>query len=318
MPRKLRIEYPGAIYHVLNRGDQREDIFRTDADRQLFIDTFADCCAKTDWQVHAYCLMRNHFHLVIESPRPDLVSGMKWFCGVYTQRFNIRHKLCGHVFAGRYKALPIDGSGNGYLRTVCDYVHLNPARAGVVKPQERLETFQWSSYGFYLKPPQQRPRWLRVDRLLGEKGIPRDSEAGREQLSKDMERRRAQENAEDYEQIRRGWFLGSEEFRKELLAAAVERVGLSNYGAERRETELTKAERLVCEELDRLAWAEQELQLCSKGHRDKVAIARRLRQESTISLKWIAQRLHMGSWTYVSNLLRPHNAEPPSQSNLFQ
>ena len=113
MPRELRIEYPGAIYHVLNRGDQREDIFLDDEDRQKFLTTLGECCGKTGWEVHAYCLMRNHFHLVIETPRANLVAGMHWLSGVYTQRFNIRHKLCGHVLAGRYKAPLVEGSGNG-------------------------------------------------------------------------------------------------------------------------------------------------------------------------------------------------------------
>ena len=98
MPRPLRIEYPGAIYHVMNRGDHREDIFRDDDDRQRFVCALGESCGKTEWQVHAYCLMRNHFHLVIETPHPNLVVGMKWLLGVYTKRFNIRHKLCGHVF----------------------------------------------------------------------------------------------------------------------------------------------------------------------------------------------------------------------------
>ena len=124
MSRKLRIEYPGAMYHVMNRGDQREDIFRDDQDRQKFLSTLGEACAKTEWQVHAYCLMRNHFHLVLETPQPNLVLGMKWLLGVYTKRFNIRHKLCGHLFAGRYKALVVEGSGNGCLRTVCDYVQV--------------------------------------------------------------------------------------------------------------------------------------------------------------------------------------------------
>ena len=128
MPRKLRIQYPGAMYHVMNRGDQRED---DDSDRQKFLISLGECCQKTEWQVHAYCLMPNHIHLVIETPQPNLVAGMKWLLGVYTKRFNIRHKLCGHVFAGRYKALVVEGSGNGYLRTVCDYVHLNPVPAGL-------------------------------------------------------------------------------------------------------------------------------------------------------------------------------------------
>ena len=78
MSRKLRIEYPGAMYHVMNRGDQREDIFRDDDDREKFLCTLGEACAKTEWQVHAYCLMRNHFHLVLETPQPNLVFGMKW------------------------------------------------------------------------------------------------------------------------------------------------------------------------------------------------------------------------------------------------
>jgi len=111
-------------------------------------------------------------------------------------------------------------SGNSYLRTVCGYVHLNPWRAKLIKPDEALESFRWSSHPEYLKPHSQRPKWLRVDRLLGEKGIPKDSEAGRKQFALEMERRRAEESAADYEEIRRGWFLGSEEFRNELLAPA--------------------------------------------------------------------------------------------------
>jgi len=104
-------------------------------------------------------------------------------------------------------------------------------------------------------------------------------------------------------QVQVGWCLGREEFRQELLAAAVERVGASHYGADRRETGEQKAERIVREELKRRGWKEQDLPGLSKGDKDKVALARRLRQETTMSLKWIARRLRMGSWTYVSNLL---------------
>jgi len=105
----------------MNRGDHGEDIFKDDKDRHRFLSTLGEACVKTDWQIHAFCLMRNHFHLVIETPRANLVEGMKWLLGVYTKRFNLRHRLCGHLFAGRYQALIVDGSGNGYLKTVCDY-----------------------------------------------------------------------------------------------------------------------------------------------------------------------------------------------------
>ena len=142
-----------------------------------------------------------------------------------------------------------------------------------------------------------------VDRLLGENGIPKDNEAGRKQSALLMERRRAEESAADYEQLRRDWVLGSEASRQELLVAAAERVGPNPYGAQRYETGVQKTERLVQEELRRLGWREDELRGRPKGHSGEVVMARRLRQETTMSLKWIAERLQMGSWTYVSNLL---------------
>ena len=304
MPRKLRVEYPGAIYHVMNRGDRREDIFKDDRDREHFLSALGEVCAKTEWQIHAWCLMNNHLHLVIETPQANLVAGMKWLLGVYTKRFNIRHKLCGHLFAGRYKALVVDGSGNGYLQTVCDYVHLNPARAGLLPGKVPLKSFRWSSFGQYLRPPGQRPNWLRVDRLLGEKRIPRDSVAGRQEFERQMERRRREDLGPEFKPVERGWCLGSESFREELLAAAAERVGRNHYGAERRATGEAKAEHLVRAGLHALGWDEKGLSERRKGDKGKVKLARRLRAETTMTLRWIAGRLQMGSWTYVSNLLR--------------
>ena len=134
MPRQLRVEYPGALYHVMSRGDRRKDIYVDDVDRQDFLKTLAEACLKTGFQVHAYCLMRNHFHLVVETPNANLVAGMRWLLSTYTIRLNHRQKLFGHVFSGRYKAVIVEGSGTGYLRTACDYVHLNPVRAKLLGP----------------------------------------------------------------------------------------------------------------------------------------------------------------------------------------
>ena len=178
MPRKLRLQYPGAIYHLMNRGDRREKIFEDDQDRHSFLKNLGQACEKTGWQVHAYCLMSTHFHLVVETPQPNLVAGMKWLLGTYTIRFNRRHKEFGHLLSGRYEALIVDGSGNGYLKTACDYVHLNPARANLVKAGQPLSADMWSSYPAYLAAPSRRPGWLPVDRLLGERGIPKDSVGG--------------------------------------------------------------------------------------------------------------------------------------------
>jgi len=302
----MRREFAGAIYHVMNRGDRRKAIFRSAQDRRLFLSTLTEACGKTAWQIHAYCLMRNHFHLVIETPQANLVVGMKWLLGVYTKHFNIKHKECGHLFAGRYKALHVEGGGNGYLRTVCDYVHLNPARAGLLKRGEPLEDFPWSSYGDYLKTARQRPAWLRVDRLLGEKGIARDSEAGRRQFARLTEERRREDLANEFKPVERGWCLGSEEFRRELLASADgrdRRVKATHYGAQRREGQEAKALRLLREEKARLGWDKADLRRAAKGDERKVRLAARLRKETTMSLKWIAQHLSMGSWTHVSNLL---------------
>jgi REP element-mobilizing transposase RayT len=101
--------------------------------------------------------MPNHFHLAVETPHPNLVAGMKWFLGTYTSRFNRRHKLFGHLFSGRYKSLIVEGSGSGYLKSVCDYVHLNPARAKLVKVAQPMKRFAWSSRPAYLLAPSKRP-----------------------------------------------------------------------------------------------------------------------------------------------------------------
>jgi putative transposase len=304
VPRKLRVEYPGAIYHVMNRGDRREPIFKDDVDHRRFLETLEEACGKTDWQMLAYCLMPNHFHLVVETPQANLVAGMKWFLGTYTGRFNRRHKLFGHLFSGRYKALIVDGSGNGYLRAVCDYVHLNPARAKLLQKEEPLRTYRWSSFPEYLKAPTKRPAWLRVERLLGEYGVHRDSAAGRGRLEEALEQRRGAEDGQAYKAIRRGWFLGDEKLKQELLAQVSEKAGKSHYGEELRESAEAKAERIVAEELRRLGWKEDELKRQRKGHRQKVQMARRLRAETTMSLKWIAERLAMGSASMVTHCLR--------------
>jgi REP element-mobilizing transposase RayT len=156
MPRKLRIEYSGAMYHVMSRGDRRERIFLDDVDRQDFIKTLAEACQKTNWQVHAYCLMPNHYHLVLETPEPNLVAGMAWLQSTYTIRLNHRHQLFGHVLSGRYKSQLVEGSGNGYLRTACDYVHLGELhRASAEAKAERI-----------MAEELQRQRWQEADLLI--------------------------------------------------------------------------------------------------------------------------------------------------------
>jgi len=216
----LRVEYAGAIYHLMSRGDRREQIYYDDVDRQDFLKTLAETCQKTGFEVHAYCLMKNHFHLVVETPDANLVAGMRWLLSNYTLRLNHRRKLTGHVFSGRYKALIVEGSGNGYLKTVCDYVHLNPVRANLLKPEDRLVAYPWSSLVWYAAAREHRPFWIRVDRLLGEHGIQEDSAPGRQEFERRIEARRLEEASEDaLEPLRRGWCWGGEEFKTATLGA---------------------------------------------------------------------------------------------------
>jgi len=252
--------------------------------------------------------MPNHFHLVLETPQANLVAGMKWFLGTYTARLNRRHKLSGHVFAGRYKSLVVGGEG-GYLRTVCDYVHLNPVRARLLPPDVPLRSYRWSSFPLYLAETTRRmdqAHWLRVDRLFGECGIRQDTPSDRREFERRLERRRLDETAESMETlkaIRHGWSFGDDSFRKELLAQMEGKIGAHNYGYELQEVAEEKANRIVAEELGLAKWTESQLGVLRKGDPRKIQIARRLRKETTVTLQWIATRLHMGTRSHLNHLL---------------
>ncbi|MCL5260587.1 MAG: transposase [Gammaproteobacteria bacterium] len=141
MSRPLRIEFPGAIYHITSRGNASGLIFIEDNDRKLFLDIMADVIKRYNWICHSYCLMSNHYHLLIETVEANLSSGMRQLNGVYTMWFNKIHNRVGHIFQGRYKSIIIDREN--YLLTVCRYVVLNPVRAKMV---DRPENYIWSSY----------------------------------------------------------------------------------------------------------------------------------------------------------------------------
>ena len=168
MPRKPRIQYAGAVYHVMNRGDRGRKIYRDKQDYEGFVAGMQEACRRTGWRVHAHVMLPNHFHWLLETPEANLVEGMKWFLGAYSQRFNARHGQHGHVFQGRYKAVVIQADSGGYFETVSTYIHLNPARAGLLaKRDSGLGAYKWSSLPHYLASPRKRPDWLTVDRVLG-------------------------------------------------------------------------------------------------------------------------------------------------------
>ncbi len=161
MARPLRLEFPGAIYHVTSRGNARNVIFLDDEDRTLFLGCLGEVVARLGWRAHAYCLMDNHYHLLIETPEGNLSIGMRQLNGVYTQRFNRRHGRVGHVFQGRFKAIVVDR--DSYLLELCRYVVLNPIRAGMV---EQIERHAWSSYPATVGLAAC-PAWLETDWVPG-------------------------------------------------------------------------------------------------------------------------------------------------------
>ena len=156
MARPLRLEFPGALYHVTSRGNARQNIFLDVEDRHRFLDLFGKEVAQQGWRCYAYCLMDNHYHLLIETPEPTLVSGMRRLNGVYTQAFNRR---VGHLFQGRYKAIVVDK--DAYLLELCRYIVLNPVRAKAVRRPER---WPWSSYAATLGESPG-PSWLAVEEV---------------------------------------------------------------------------------------------------------------------------------------------------------
>jgi putative transposase len=160
MARPLRLEFAGALYHVMVRGNARQSIFLDAPDRLAFVDNLGRVCQRYAWRIWAWCLMDNHFHLLVETVKPTLSRGMREVNGVYTQRFNRRHRRVGHVLQGRYKAVLVDR--DSYLLEVSRYVVLNPVRAGQVRSAGE---WRWSSYraivGRAAAPP-----WLAVDETL--------------------------------------------------------------------------------------------------------------------------------------------------------
>jgi putative transposase len=160
MTRPLRIEFPGALYHVTCRGNACEPVFLTNDDRLIFLDLLAEVTSRFGWLCHAYCLMDNHYHLLIETPDPNLSIGMRHLNGVYTQRFNRQHHRVGHLLQGRFKAILVERES--HLLELARYVVLNPVRAGMVK---RVSQYRWSSYRATLGY-EPTPAWLTTGWLL--------------------------------------------------------------------------------------------------------------------------------------------------------
>jgi REP element-mobilizing transposase RayT len=216
MARPLRIEFTGAVYHVTSRGNARQAIFIDDEDRGQFLDVLSTVVERFKWLCHAYCLMENHYHLLIETPNANLSKGMRELNGVYTQGFNQRHRRVGHLFQGRYKAILVEK--DNHLLSLCRYVVLNPVRVGLIK---RPEQWRWSSYRVTMGLVK-RPSFLTIDWVLSQFG-------GRKKVAMEKYRRFVMEGIgkeSPWETLKGQIFWGTEEFIKQLRGLLEEKGGL--------------------------------------------------------------------------------------------
>ena len=313
MARKPRVEFEGATYHVMCRGNRQEAIFKDEKDHERFLDTLEEVSERNGWLIHAFVLMGNHYHLLLETPEPNLVDGMRWFQSTYTQRFNARHKVWGHLFQGRYKALPVDQGE--YFRTVADYIHLNPARAHAFDLETgSLTDFKWSSFCSYMRPTK-RPGFLTVKRVLDSHGFSDDA-SGRSRYRNYMKQRvlgilhssNPMETDEQWCKIRRGWFFGSDEFRmkiQEALDTVVSGKRRDSFmGEEIKAHDEQEAERLFQQGLMCCDITEAELPGLKKGDDRKKVIAWHIRRKTSVRIEWITTRLKMGVTSNFSCYVR--------------
>jgi len=313
MARKLRLQYAGAFYHVINRGNYRADVFASDGAKDAFLECLGEACEKTGWKVHGYVVMRNHYHLALETPEPNLVEGMQWLQSTYANRFNRFRGERGHVFQGRYQAIVVEDGA--HLGAVAHYIHLNPVRARIVSVRQANE-YRWSSLRFLAKRGV-RPGWLRLEDALLAEGSLADTPGGHAAYLDFLAWLHEDEPAQKayaFDCMCKGWAMGSKEFKGALIEEHKQALAEMEAGeADLAEVAERQAENAVDACLKRLGRSGDEAVKQPKAAAWKVAIAAHLRAISTVKNPWLAGKLHMGDpdgvSRYVSELRKGKRPE---------
>jgi putative transposase len=303
--RRLRIQYPGAIYHVINRGNYRRDVFETADKAAAFERCLFETAQRMGWHLYAYALMRNHYHLAIVTPEPNLVEGMHWLQSTFATRFNRFRQERGHLFQGRYQSLLIEPGAT--LLRVIDYIHLNPVRAGIV-PAERVAEFRWGSLRRFVRGD--RPSCLHVSNWLTEAGLT-DSAEGWSTYQRELQllsASPARQQELGFDDISRGWAIGTQGWRNALAKKYSHRALAPGLEAqELKELKAANCEAALCELLLGAGRTTTDAAEDLKSAPWKVAIARSLRETTPASNRWIAEKLHMGAPNSVSKYLARGN-----------
>jgi len=294
MARSLRIEYPGSVYHVINRGNYRQRIFSSDDCCRSFENTLFDACHKYDWILHAYCIMSNHYHLAIETVNGNLSVGMQWLQSTFANRFNKLRNVNGHLFQGRFKSLIVDK--DEYLGPLLHYIHLNPVRARLVKISE-LPKYRWSSL-WYLNNKHEYPDCLNISSCLYYAGDLADTAAGRSKyleylswLSEDDQ----QQSRHKFEQMSRGWALGTKDFKKDLLKKHTSDKPENCWkGEDINEANIIHWENILDGCLCILKKSRRDVDTDKKSAVWKTAIAYYMKRHTSANNKWLSEQLNMG------------------------
>jgi putative transposase len=309
MPRAPRIEYPGAIYHVINRGNYRWDVFGSSGAAKAFVAVLEEAVSRFEWECGAYVVMRNHFHLAIRTPQPNLAAGMHWLQTTFATRFNRLRGERGHLFQGRYKALLLEDED--VWARVADYIHLNPVRAHVIT-SDQVGSFRWSSLGRFLKGD--RFQGLRADPWLRTMGW-RDSPGHWSEYLVHLRRIHAIEQGKperERENFTRGWAIGDKEWKQQLLEehVAPENGATSNEHVEPAEMRQLRWEQRVSVLIGEAGHEPNDLVESGRLARWKLGIADRMQREMGASVVWLAERLKTGKpnslrttlWRYRQNV----------------
>lgn len=304
MARKLRIQYSGALYHLINRGNYRRDLFISAGEAQAFLDTVLEAKVLMGWRLHAYALMRNHYHLAVETPEPNLVEGMHWLQSTWATRFNRFRQERGHLFQGRYQAVLIEDAAA--LGRVVDYIHLNAVRAKIVRP-DQVRHFRWSSLaGIVAGDGRVDDRGWRAGGRFGNDDADRKSY---ESYLIGIGHDEARWVELGLRQLSQGWAIGSAAWRQMLAKEYGRRALEPGLEADDvRELRERAWEAAVQKALAESRHAEADLVTKPKRQDWKLSVAAQTRADSGASLAWLAQRLHIGAAaTLRSYLCRKNN-----------